>query len=306
MKIAIMGAGGVGGFYGARMARAGEDVTLIARGPHLEAIQKNGLRVESATVGNFSVKEVKATAEPAEVGPVELVWMTVKSYDLQAAAQAILPLIGPETAVISLMNGVDVAETIGAVVGIEHMLGGTVQLSAAIVAPGLIRHFTMDRMVFGELAGGISPRGEAIHRMLHGAGIEAELSPTMRRAIWEKFIFLHAIAGVGSLTRSPAGPMRTEPESRALYISCLREAEALARKKGIDVEEGVAEKFAAFVDNLPPETKPSMLLDLERGRPLELEALQGAVVRMGAELGVPVPVNEFIYAALRLHANGQA
>ena len=304
MKIAIMGAGAVGGFYGGRLARAGEEVHFIARGAHLAALREKGLRVESPTVGDFELPQVNATDDPAQVGPVELVWMTTKAYDLEAGAEAMRPLIGENTAVIPLLNGVDIAERIGAVVGMEHMLGGIVQVSVAIAEPGLIRHAVMDRLVFGELAGGTSARCEAIRETLHGAGIQAELSEDIRREIWQKYLFLSTMAGMTSLTRQTLGPVRKDPDTRAMLVACLRELEALARKEGIALDDDAEQKMLAMADSLPEGMKPSMLLDLERGRALELEALQGAAVRLGKKLGVPTPVNEFIYAALKLHAGG--
>ncbi|MCZ6645109.1 MAG: 2-dehydropantoate 2-reductase, partial [SAR324 cluster bacterium] len=189
MKIAVMGAGGVGGFYGARMARAGEDVTFIARGPHLAALRESGMRVESPHIGDFHLPQVQATDDPAQVGPADLVWMTIKGYDLESGARAILPLIGADTVVIPLLNGVEVAEDIGAVVGMEHMMGGIVQVSSAIAEPGLIRHALMDRLVFGELGGGSSTRGQAILAMMHKADIPAELSEEIQVEVWKKFLF---------------------------------------------------------------------------------------------------------------------
>ncbi len=304
MKIAIMGAGAVGGFYGGRLARAGEEVHFIARGAHLAALREKGLRVESPTVGDFELPQVNATDDPAQVGPVELVWMTTKAYDLEAGAEAMRPLIGENTVVIPLLNGVDIAERIGAVLGMEHMLGGIVQVSVAMAEPGLIRHAVMDRLVFGELAGGTSARCEAIRETLHGAGIQAELSEDIRREIWLKYLFLSTVAGMCSLTRQTLGPVLADPDTRAMLVACFRELEALARKEGIALEEGIVEERLAMADGLPKTMKPSMLLDLERGRALELEALQGAAMRLGRKLGVPTPVNDFIYAALKHHAGG--
>jgi len=305
MKIVIMGAGGVGGFYGGRMARGGEDVTFIARGEHLKALQAHGLHLESPTVGNFHLPQVNATDDPARVGPADLVWMTTKAYDLDGAARAILPLIGPQTVVIPLLNGIDNAERIGAVVGMEHMLGGVVMVSSAIASPGVIRHVSADQLVFGELAGGTSARGEAITAMLRGVGIEARLTDDIRTEIWIKYIRLMSMAGVTSLTRFPMLRLLRHPETRALFIACVNEGVALARKKGIAIKGDFCERFVASIEARAVETKPSMLLDLERGRRMELEVFQGAAMRLGRELGVPTPVNAFIHAALVLHANGR-
>ncbi|MCZ6728488.1 MAG: 2-dehydropantoate 2-reductase [SAR324 cluster bacterium] len=306
MKIAVMGAGGVGGFYGARMARAGEDVTFIARGPHLAALRESGMRVESPHIGDFHLPQVRATDDPAQVGPADLVWMTVKGYDLESGARAILPLIGEDTVVIPLLNGVEVAEDIGAVVGMEHMMGGIVQVSSAIAEPGLIRYALMDRLVFGELGGGSSARGQAILAMMHKADIPAELSEEIQVEVWKKFLFLDGVAGLSSLTRKTLGPVLGDPDTRALLAGCMREVEALARKKGVALEDNTVEELLQFAATRPPEMKPSMLLDLERGRKIELDTFQGTTVRLGKELGVPTPLNEFIYAALKLHAAGTA
>ncbi|MCZ6473129.1 MAG: 2-dehydropantoate 2-reductase [SAR324 cluster bacterium] len=306
MKIAVMGAGGVGGFYGARMARAGEDVTFIARGPHLAALRESGMRVESPHIGDFHLPQVRATDDPAQVGPADLVWMTIKGYDLESGARAILPLIGADTVVIPLLNGVEVAEDIGAVVGMEHMMGGIVQVSSAIAEPGLIRHALMDRLVFGELGGGSSARGQAILAMMHKADIPAELSEEIQVEVWKKFLFLDGVAGLSSLTRKTLGPVLGDPDTRALLAGCMREVEALARKKGVALEDNTVEELLQFAATRPPEMKPSMLLDLERGRKIELDTFQGTTVRLGKELGVPTPINEFIYTALKLHAAGTA
>lgn len=304
MKISVMGAGGVGGFYGGRLAKAGEDVTFIARGAHLMALQKRGLRVESPSVGNFELRAVKATDDPASVGPVDLVLICVKAYDLAQASKAIKPMIGAETVVIPLLNGVDIAERIGEEVGIDRLLGGIVFVNSNIAEPGVIRHLTMDRLAFGELEGGISARGEALHSMFAAAGIQAELSPNMRKEIWSKFAAMTAVSGVASVVRKPERDIVGDADTRSLLVASLKEIESLAHRQGIKLDQDMVENFLSILDNKPANTKPSMLLDLEQGRRLEVESLQGTAVRLGKKLGVPTPVNEFIYAALKLHADG--
>ncbi len=304
MKIAIMGAGGVGGLYGGRIAKAGEDVTLITRGAHLKALQQNGLRVNSAIHGDFELSTVKATDNPASVGPVDLVLMSVKTYDLDEASRAVAPMVGEDTVVIPLLNGMDIAERVGAVVGMDHVLGGTVYATANIVEPGVVRHVAGDGLIFGELEGGISARGGSIHRMFVAAGIQAELSPDVRKDIWSKFVGIAAIFGVYSVVRVPGSAVAADPDTRALLVDSMREVVALAHKQGIDLGESVVDKFLSILDNVPPDWKPSMLVDLEQGRKLEVEAVQGTVTRLGEELGVPTPVNGFLYAALKLHADG--
>ena len=305
MKIAIMGAGGVGGLYGGRLAKAGEDVTLITRGAHLKALQQNGLRVTSAIHGDFELPTVMATDNPASVRVVDLVLMCVKAYDLDAANQAIAPMVGEDTVVIPLLNGVDIAERVGAGVGMEHVLGGTVYATANIVEPGVVRHVAGDGLIFGELEGGISARGEAIHRMFVAAGIQADLSSYVRKDIWSKFVG-SALSGVYSVVRVPGSVVVADPDIRALLVASMREVLALANEQGVDLDESVVDKFLSLLDNAPPDWKPSMLVDLEQGRRLELESLQGTIVRMGEKLGVSVPVNRFLYAALKLHADGAA
>ena len=304
MKIAVMGSGGVGGFYGARLAKGGADVTFIARGAHLEAMRARGLRVESPLIGDFVLPEVKATDDPASIGPVDVVLITVKSYALTDAARAIVPLIGEHTVVIPLLNGVDIAERINEIVGAGHLMGGVVYVLAAIAEPGVIRHFNADRLVFGELDGGPSERGQAIEAVMKAAGVPGEFSTDIQKEIWNKFIFLSALAGITSVTRSPAGVVREDPDIRRLLIACMQESVALSRELGIAIEEEGWKKHLELIDSLPPQGKPSMLLDLEQGRKLEVEALNGTAARLGEKLGIPTPVNRFIYAVLKPHANG--
>ncbi len=306
MKIAIMGAGGIGGFYGGLLAKAGEDVAFIARGPHLDAMRNNGLRVLSH-FGDFDLPTLNATDDPAQVGPVELVVMTTKAYGLEAAARAIQPLVGAETVVLPLLNGVEIAERIGIVIGGKHLLGGLAKISSAIAEPGVIRQTTpFQQLLFGEFSGEPSHRARAVEGVLKGAQIDAVLTPHIERELWHKFILLTAMAGVCAITRHTVGPVRSDPDTRDLLGGCMREVEAVARQKKVDLAQGVVVDTLAFIDGVSPENKPSMLLDLERGKPLELDALNGTVVRMGTELGVPTPVNQFIYAALKLHADGQS
>jgi 2-dehydropantoate 2-reductase len=304
MRIAVMGAGGIGGFYGGRLARAGGQIIFIARGAHLRALKEKGLRVQSAVSGDFALPAVEATDDPATVGPVELVLMCVKAYDLEAAAQAILPMLAAETAVIPLLNGADIAERVAAVVGAEHVLGGTTYTNANIVAPGTIRHLAMDRLIFGELEGGSSARGEAIRHVLAGAGIGAELSADVRKEIWVKYVALVAMSGVASVLRVPGRAVMADPDARALLEAAMREVMALGEREGIAFDPGLIDHLLDVFDNQAPQYKPSLLLDLEQGRKLEVEALQGTAVRLGEKLGVPTPISRFLYTALKPHANG--
>ncbi len=304
MKIVVMGTGGVGGYFGGRLAKKGIDVTFIARGGHLDAIRRYGLRVESEN-GSIHVRPVKATDKPAEVGPVDFVLLAVKLWDTETAAEQIRPLIGEHTAVISLQNGVDAEHRLSDVLGLQHVMGGLAQISAVISAPGVIKHTgKMARIVFGELGGGQTPRAKALLDAMHAAGIDAEISDNVEQAIWGKFVFLVALSGVTSVTRQAIGPLRKDKDTRSLLRAAMEETVAVARAQGIDFEEGFIDARLEFIDKLPSEMTSSMLEDLNRGNRLELDWLSGAVVRMGREHKVPTPVNAFIYAALKFHANG--
>lgn len=307
MKIAIMGSGGIGGYYGGRLAKAGESVTFIARGAHLEALQTRGLQVYSH-FGDFRLPQVEATSDAGQIGTVELVIMAVKAYQLEEAAEAIRPLIGPETVVLPLLNGVDIPQRIAAVVGEAPVLSGLCGLSTSLAEPGVIRQTTaFEYLYFGEISGERTPRAQAVEAVLTGAEINAKLSAEIEREVWNKFILLAASAGVCSLLRSTKGPIWADPDTRSLLEQTVREVEAVARALGVrlNADDGAA-KALAQIENMPDTMKPSMALDLELGRPLELEALNGTVVRLGAQLGVDTPVNRFIYTALKLHAQGAA
>jgi 2-dehydropantoate 2-reductase len=299
MKIAILGAGGVGGYYGGLLARSGQEVTFLARGVHLAAMQSDGLRVESMH-GDFAVRPAQATDDPAEVGPVDLVLVTVKSYDLEAAAEAARPLVGPGTAVLPLLNGLDAAERLAALLGEEHVLAGLTHISSSVAAAGVIRQISpVRRITFGERDGGISPRAERIRDALTASGAEVLLTPAIDVALWEKFIFIASISGVCCLARQPTGPVLGTAETRQLYVDALREVEAVGQARGIALPPDIVERSLQLAAGFAPETKPSLLVDLEAGRRLELEAMSGTVVRYGREAGVETPVHSVIYAALK-------
>jgi 2-dehydropantoate 2-reductase len=305
MKIVVFGAGGVGGFYGAQLAQAGEDVTFIARGAHLAALRSRGLRVEGE-VATVALPRVSATDDPATVGPAELVLVATKAYDLEGAARQMQPLVGAETVVLPLLNGVDIAERLGAVLGAERVLGGLCQISARIAEPGLIRQVgPLQKIVLGELSGAITPRAQAVHAVLRRAGVEAELSGAIRGEIWRKFLFIAAAGGVCSVTASLLGPVLADADTRALYVGCMEEIATLAARQGVTLPATAVTDTLRWSEGLPPQTRPSMLLSLEQGGPLEVEALNGAAVRLGRALGVSTPVNTFICAALKLRAGGR-
>jgi len=305
MRIAIMGSGGVGGYVGGRLAASGQDVTFIARGAHLAALQEQGLRIESAR-GDVTVQPAQATDDPAAVGPVDLVIFAVKLYDTEQAAAAIRPLIGPATGVVSLQNGVDSVGVLSAELGREHVIGGSAHIAAVIAAPGVIRHTgTMARFLFGELDGAQSERVAALSAALDKAGIDHQVSADIERDIWSKMVFLATFAGLTALIRLPIGPIRADPETRALYQEGLAEALAVARAKGIALPADFVAQTLARTDQLPFEMKSSLLNDLESGRRLELPWLSGAIARMGEEQGVPTPTHAFITTALKLHTDGR-
>ena len=306
MKIAVMGSGGVGGYFGARLAANGFDVTFIARGAHLEVIQRDGLRLESAN-GNVHIKPAQATDTPASAGPVDYVLFTTKLWDTELAAEASRPLLGADTAVISLQNGVYAEQLLGEVLGREHVLGGLAQISSFIAAPGAIRHAgTMARVVFGELDGKRTPRAQALLTAFREAGVDADLTDDINRAIWQKFVFLVGLSGVTAVTRQSIGPLREDADTRALLGQVMAETAAVARAKGIAVDSASVNDRLAFMDALPADMTSSMAHDLAQGNRLELDWLSGAVARMGRELGVATPANTFIYVALKLNTAGNS
>ncbi len=299
MRIAIMGAGGVGGYYGGLLAAAGQEVTFIARGAHLQALREKGLHVKSVH-GDFTVSPAKATDHADEIGPVELVLVATKTYHTDEAAQAIKPLLGANTAVISLQNGIDAAERIGSAVGMEHVLGGATWLSAAIEAPGRIGQYSQFRRIaLGEMDGRITPRAEAIASVLGTTPVVIELVPNIKQVLWTKFVFIAAISAVGGLTRVAIGEYRQVPEAREALAEAMAEVAAVAKASGVSLDPDIVAKTLAFIDASAPDIRPSMQRDLEAGRMSELESLIGVVVRLGQELGVPTPVMRFAYTLLK-------
>jgi 2-dehydropantoate 2-reductase len=298
MKILIMGTGGVGGYYGGLLAQQGNEVTFIARGAHLYAIRHEGLKVKSVH-GDFTVFPANATEDPAKVEPVDLVLFCVKTYNTDEAAEAIRPVIGPQTVVMSLQNGIDAAERIAKVVGMEHVIGGATWLSSAVEASGVIKQISeFRRIVFGELTGGRSERIQSIYEVLNSTGITVEISENIQKILWTKFVFISAASAFGSLTRLPMGEYRSLPETRSLLSGIMQEVESLARAQGITLEPDVVQKSLEFMDSAAPHIKPSMQLDVESGHRTELESMVGVIGRKGLELGVPTPVADFAYGAL--------
>jgi 2-dehydropantoate 2-reductase len=305
MKIAVMGTGGVGGYFGARLAHGGCDVAFIARGTQLAALKQNGLRVLSPG-GDLHVQRVTATDDPRRVGPVDLVLFGVKLWDTEAAARLVTPMIGGGTAVISFQNGVSKDDVLQRFLGARAVMGGVCYIAATIAEPGVIRHSgAMQRLVFGELGGGASERATAFLAACRRAGIDAELSADIRRAIWEKFVFLVGLSGTTSTIRMPIGAIRSHPQTRALLLDAMREVVAVGRVGGVNLSEDFADQRLAFCDTLPASMTSSMHNDLERGNRLEVEWLSGEVVKRGAATGVATPVNRILHDILVLHAHGR-
>lgn len=304
MRIAIMGVGGVGGPFGAALANAGHDVTFVARGEHLRAIQQDGLQVVGTrTIG---LDPGRATDQPASVAPVDVVLFTVKLWDVEDAGAAIRPMLKAGTAVIALQNGVEAEERLAQVIGPEHAMGGVAEISAYIEAPGRIRLLSdYVRLRFGELDGDITRRGEAFLDACTGAGIEAYFMEDIEKALWEKFTMLAPVSGLTSVTRGTFGEIRSDPDVRQILIAAIDEAIAVGKAKGVNLDPDNRESTLSLVDALPAGGRASMAVDLEAGNRLELPWLSGAVARLGGNLGVPTPVHRFIYAALKFHQDGR-
>lgn len=308
MRIAIVGSGAVGGYFGARLAQAGEDVTFIARGAHLAAIRAAGLEVKSAALGDF-VARARAEEDAAAVGPVDLVLYCVKSYDDATALPHLTPLVGAGTAVLTLQNGVDSAENVAAAVGPDRVLGGTTYVATALVAPGRIVQTGVHRsIIFGEAFGArdrTSARVQAIADVMAPADIQVQAVPDARVPIWDKFVYLAPFAGFTGAARLPIGPLWALPHVREMYYAAAREVAAIAAAEGITTS---ADRFATlqhYMDHIPPTTRSSLLIDLEQGKRIEVEALHGAAVRRAARVGVPAPILNTLYAALKPWANGR-
>jgi len=298
MKILVMGTGGVGGYYGGLLAKEGNDVTFISRGAHLYAIRHEGLKVKSIH-GDFTISPANATDNPANVGTVDLILFCVKTYHTDEAAEAIRTAVGPQTAVLSLQNGVDAAERIGKLIGMDHVLGGATWLSSAVEAPGVIRQVSQfRRIVLGELDGSQSERIQSTYEVLKNTGITVELSENILKVLWPKFVFISAASSLGSLTRLPMGEYRDIPETRAMITSLMREVEALARAQGIRLDENVVQQCLAFIDGAAPHIKASMQLDVEGGRRTEIESMIGVIGRKARDLGLATPVADLVYASL--------
>jgi 2-dehydropantoate 2-reductase len=304
MRIAIFGSGGVGGYFGGRLAAAGADVCFVARGAHLAALRANGLRLESPN-GNLHLPRVTATDDPQSVGPVDVVLFTVKLYDTAAAVSRLPPLIGPDTVVIPFQNGVESVDTLSKTIDRAHLAGGTAYIQASIAEPGVIRHIALDRIIFGELDGVRSARLEQLHARCIDAGLTATQSDDITAEIWSKFVHLTVLSGLTAVTRCSVGPIRDDPDLLAMWQAALVETIAVARGKHINLPRSLFDDLVVFVHQLPAQFRSSMLEDLEHRRRLELPWLSGAVVRMGRALDIDTPIHRFITTVLGPHVNGR-
>ncbi len=306
MRIAVVGTGGVGGGFGAALAKAGADVTFIARGAHLAAMKSEGLKIQSGR-GDTHLVPTKATDDPSSVGTVDVVLFCVKLWDVESAGRQIKPLIGPDTAVIPLQNGIDAAERLAPILGERAVMGGVAQISAAIVKPGVINQVgTFMRMIFGELDGKVSRRGEAFRDLCLKAGFDATLSEQILTELWMKFILLASNASIMALARQPVGKIRDDGDMRAIFVSSFQEVIDIGRASGVALPADALDKTLGFIDHAPPAMKPSMALDLERGNRLELPWLGGKVVELGRKLGVATPTHTMMYAMLKPYIMGPA
>jgi 2-dehydropantoate 2-reductase len=299
LKIVVVGAGGIGGFLGGTLAKSGEDVTVIARGDHLQTIREKGLTVESVSSGNFTCS-VKATEKPSDAGAANLVLFCVKSYDTEKALQNISPLIGEDTTVISFQNGIDKEDKIAQKVGKGHVLAGAIFIESFITQPGVIKQTWGPLIAIGELDGTITSRARKIHTALTNAGLKCDLSNRILEALWEKFLFICPTAGICSAARATIGEIVEFEKTSALYLAAMEEVERVARATGISLASDIVQRTFAQAGRADKSMKPSMLRDLERGKRLEIDALNGSVCRYGRQLSVPTPVNDFIYALLKV------
>ncbi|MEZ5421094.1 MAG: 2-dehydropantoate 2-reductase [Vicinamibacterales bacterium] len=301
MRIAIVGAGAVGGYFGARLARAGEQVAVVARGPHLAAIRRHGLQVQSPMLGDF-VARVAAEEAPDRIGPVDLVIFAVKTYDTAAALPLLEPLLGPDTAVLTLQNGVDSADQVAAAVGSDRVLGGTTYVATSVTAPGVISQTGTHRsVIFGEAFGprrAVSDRVAAIADVMAPADIQVTPVPDARVPIWDKFVYLVPFAGFTGGARLAIGPLWAQPHAREMFYAAAREVAAIAAAEGVAISADRFETLAAYMDGIPATTRSSLLVDLQQRRRIEVEALHGAAIRRARAHGLATPILSTLYAIL--------
>lgn len=304
MKIAVIGAGGVGGTFGAALAKAGADVWFLARGAHLDAMRSTGLRIVSPR-GDTHLVPTQASDDPAAIGRADVVLFCVKLWDVETAGERIRPLVGPGTAVIPLQNGIDAADRLIPILGAGAVLGGVAQVSATIEGPGVVRQTgTFMRLVFGEFSGERSARAEAFLALCRKAGFDADLSDQIQTELWLKFIVLATNSAITAATRLPFGRLRDDPDVMALFEAATKEVVAVGRAKGIALPADAAQRNMSFLAGAPAAMMASMAHDLIRGNRIELPWLSGKVVALGRELGVPTPVHSTLYAVLKPYVEG--
>jgi 2-dehydropantoate 2-reductase len=298
MKFAIFGTGGVGGYFGGRLAQAGNDVTFIARGAHLAAIRASGLRVESIS-GDFTIHPARVTDSPQSIGVVDVVILATKAWQLSEAMEQLQPLLGADTAILPLLNGMEHMDVLQERFA-NHLIGGLCRISVFIGAPGLIKHVGVPPYIaFGELDNSKRGQVESLHKIFSALqGVTAEVPADITAAMWEKFIFISGTSGIGAFTRQPVGDYRANPESRAMLIAAMEETAAVARARGANISAAFVDETIQRIDNLPPQMLASMQKDMMEGRPSELNEQTGAVIRMGKSVNVPTPTHEKIYAEL--------
>ncbi len=302
LRITIVGVGGVGGYFGARLAQGGCDVGFVARGAQLAALREHGLRIESE-LGEVDLAPVRVSDDPAALGPADIVLICVKLWDTESAARAILPIVGSDTAVISLQNGVAKEEALRQIVGDHAVAGGASYVVAKIERPGVIRQTgKMQRLVFGECDGSASARLEKFREACGRSGFDAEISADIQRAIWEKFVFVIGTSATTATMRQTIGPVRSNPRTRAFLLEVMREVVAVGRARGVRIDDNFADNRLAFIDTLPAAMTSSMHNDLKEGRRLEVEWLSGSAAELGEAVGVPTPLNRAVRDILELHA----
>jgi 2-dehydropantoate 2-reductase len=298
LKIAIIGVGGVGGYFGGKLAKAGVDTVFIARGATLDALRSKGLRVDSIA-GDFVVDRVNATDDPSSVGPVDAVVFATKAWQIPDAAEKAKPLIGKETIAVPLENGMEAPEQLARAFGRQHVLGGLCGIVSYIIAPGHIKHAAIDPFVmFGELDNARTPRVERLQQTFERAGIKADIAPDIHRSMWSKFLFIAPMSAIGALTRVPIGSWRSIPETREIAIRAMREMIAIASARGIDLGDDAIERTLERYERMSPDSTSSLQRDIIEGKPSELEAQAGAIVRMAREARVATPICETLYALL--------
>jgi 2-dehydropantoate 2-reductase len=298
MRVAVYGTGGAGGYFGAQLARAGEDVVFIARGEHLEAIRNHGLRLETPS-GSVIINPILATNNPAEAGVVDVILVGVKAWQVAEAGKAMMPLIGRETIVVPLQNGVEASTQLAAALGREHVLGGLCGTFSWVTAPGQIKSIGQAHFIkFGELDNRRSERSERLREAFEKAGVTVEVPTDIHKALWGKFILVTSFGGMGAVTRAPIGVIRSVPETRRLLEECINEVALLARACEVELSHSVVTETMALTDSLPEAATTSLQRDIIEGKPSELEAWNGAVVRLGEQRGVQVPLHNFIYKSL--------